>query len=82
MLERADKWGSNRKHGPLSVCRGLRLGTGWQRSVDDILVAAGDVGPIGGGVEGSHGERWLVEELCGEVFGQGKEGRRREPDRW
>lgn len=55
ILERADKWGSHNEDSPLSVCRRLCLGTRRRRGVDDILVAAGDVGPVGGRVERGHG---------------------------
>lgn len=75
MLECADKRGSHHEDGPLTVCGRLRLGTGGRRSVDDVLVAAGDVGPVGRGVERGHGEGWGLAELCGEVFGEGKVGR-------
>lgn len=68
MLKCADKWGSNSKDSPLTICRRARLGTGWRRSVDDILVAASDVGTIRGGVKGRHGEIWVLEELCSEVL--------------
>lgn len=51
ILEGADERGSDGEDGPLTVCRRLRLGSRRQRAVDDVLVAAGDVGPVGGGVE-------------------------------
>ena len=55
ILERADKWGSHHEDSPLSICRRLRLSARRRRGVYDILVAAGDVGPVGGGIEGRHG---------------------------
>jgi hypothetical protein len=81
VLEGADKWGSNREDGPLTVCGRAGLGTGWRRGVYDVLVTAGDVGPVGGRVERSHGEGWVWEQLCGEVLGGGGGGKEMRADR-
>lgn len=72
ILECADKWGSHNEDSPLSICRRLRLGARRRRGVYDILVAAGDVWPVGGGVERGHGEGGseCLAELCGESWGR------------
>ena len=78
MLKCADKWGSNSKDSPLTICGRARLWTGWRRSVDDILVTSGDVGTVRRGVKGRHGEIWVLEELCSEVLGEGGKEKRTE----
>jgi hypothetical protein len=57
-LESADKRGGHGEDSPLSVCGRGCLGTRGRRGVDDVLVAAGDVGAVAGGVERGHGEGW------------------------
>ena len=55
LLKCADERGSDGEYGPLPVRGRVRLGPGWRRSVDDILVASGNVGAVARGVEGGHG---------------------------
>jgi hypothetical protein len=55
VLEGADERGGDDKDGPLAVRGRGCLGARGRGSVDDILVAAGDVGAVGRGVEGGHG---------------------------
>ena len=57
LLEGADERGSYCEDSPLPVRRGARLGTRWRWSIDNILVAPGDVGAVAGGVERGHGGR-------------------------
>jgi hypothetical protein len=75
VLEGADKWGSHSKDSPLAVCGRACLGPGRQRGVDDVLVAARDVGPVGGRVERGHGGEGCVwDELCGDLSRRGRAG--------
>jgi hypothetical protein len=55
LLECADKRGSDCEDSPLTVCWRAGLGTRGRGSIDDILVAPGDVGAVAGGVERGHG---------------------------
>ena len=55
VLESADERGGDDEDGPLTVRGRVGLGACWRGSVDDILVAAGDVGAVGRGVERGHG---------------------------
>jgi hypothetical protein len=54
LLECADERGSNSEDCPLSVRGRAGLGTGWRRSIDDVLVAPRDVWAVAGGVERGH----------------------------
>lgn len=74
LLECADKRGSDCEDSPLAVCGRAGLGTRGRRGIDDILVAAGDVGAVAGGVERGHGGRRGGEAVVGdEAWGSGGE---------
>jgi hypothetical protein len=55
-LKCADQRGSHCEDCPLTICRRACLGVGWRRSIDDVLVAPGDVWAVAGCVERGHGE--------------------------
>lgn len=80
LLEGADKRGNDGEDCPLAVGGRAGLGTGRRRGIDDILIAAGDVGAVARGVERRHGEVWEWRGSCvqrrslrGELGGRGGE---------